>query len=133
MRKNYHSYLFEDFDANIHLSEITMSNYELKEDNREINIANTKMNLKNKHIYISYLRFKKDKENSNFLLDKPFHYFYFDRNENVIFFNEKEMIKDINNYFSDGAVIIGETNININNRIITIFYVKNNKVKHFGN
>lgn len=133
MKKNYHTYLFEHFDNNIHLSEITMSSYESKEDNREIKIANTKMELKNKVVYISYSKFKKDKENSIFLLNEPFHYFYFDRNDNVIFFSEKEAIKDINHYFDDGAVIIGETNLNLNDGCITIFYVNNKNIKHFGN
>lgn len=133
-KSNCHSFLFEQHEGEVFLSEMTQSSYKCINDKTEIEIASADMEISDYKISISYLKNRKEEKNNNVLMLKnKFHYYFLDKNNEIIFYDKNKEINELKMFFKNGAVLIGKTQIYIDNEIINIFYVKNKKIKHFGN
>lgn len=62
---------------------------------------------------------------------RPFHYFFLDKENNIIFYGEKEKLQSKNKFLSN-ANIIGQASVMINNTEVFVYYVKNDKASHFN-
>lgn len=62
---------------------------------------------------------------------RPFHYFFFDKNDNIIFYSKEMQLQSLNS-LSSNAELLGQASVMINNTEIFVYYVKNDKASHFN-
>jgi hypothetical protein len=62
---------------------------------------------------------------------RPFHYFFFDKNDNIIFHSKEMQLQSLNS-LSSNAELLGHASVMINNTEVFVYYVKNDKASHFN-
>jgi len=61
---------------------------------------------------------------------RPFHYFFLDKENNIIFYGQKNSPQSLHSQTSN-AKIIGQASVMINNTKVFIYYIKNDQMSHF--
>lgn len=61
---------------------------------------------------------------------RPFHCFFLDKENNIIFYGQKNSPKSLNAH-SSNAKLLGQASVMINNTEVFVYYIKNDKMSHF--
>lgn len=78
-------------------------------------------------LHIHYV--SEDKEIIDFS-SRPFHCFFLDKENNIIFYGQKNSPQSLHSQTSN-AKIIGQASVMINNTEVFIYYIKNDQMSHF--